>query len=273
MKNNLTQNKARSFGKRPFRFTLIELLVVIAIIAILAAMLMPALQQARERAKSMSCLSNLKSCGTMLLMYADTYRGQVSPLQLYGKSDWYEWPTMMLYKGSTALHKYEAGKLGKILRCPSVETDPALDINNGGVQAAYGTFAKCNDDATGPIPTEYAIGAKSKGFYAVNTGKIRQASKYQFFMDTIGLVSGKWRQTCRVIINDAAIASNQVSSTGHIHMRHSGGANVTFVDGHAAFQQPGDMVSNFNVMYSNSTNKPATFYYRELDFVIKSMPL
>ncbi|MFZ2657074.1 MAG: prepilin-type N-terminal cleavage/methylation domain-containing protein [Victivallales bacterium] len=71
------------------KFTLIELLVVIAIIAILAAMLLPALKMAKDVAKQTECMNNMKQVSLLSLLYADAYNGYFPPTTVLTSKWWY----------------------------------------------------------------------------------------------------------------------------------------------------------------------------------------
>ncbi|MBI4028432.1 MAG: prepilin-type N-terminal cleavage/methylation domain-containing protein [Verrucomicrobia bacterium] len=104
----------RRANARAMGFTLIELLVVVAIISILAALLLPALKSAKNSAKSLQCMSNLKQIYTAFALYAGDNNDYIPPDAFSGPTEWHYYLGTGGYLGGS-----KSGPPWPVLRCPA----------------------------------------------------------------------------------------------------------------------------------------------------------
>lgn len=208
------------FRREHFSFTLIELLVVIAIIAILAAMLMPALQQARERGKDASCKSNLKTYGLAVATYADSYDGWCLPQKTsYKGSDW------GFYRDGEWLHKMMGGgsdlawTKGKSFNgCPARTEAPgdAADPDGNCVKTWSICYAHCTDVLGAYQYTDKKVRARK-------LAKYRKPSFYFAFIDS---------EQYSVQLDHVTYTRYMEKKRDALAFRHTGNMNVVYLDGH-----------------------------------------
>ena len=209
-------------------FTLIELLVVIAIIAILAAILFPVFARARENARKISCLSNLKQMGIAFQMYQQDYDGHFHdanrPTPTTGSATRPE-PAANGFGAHSALSPWSQWpwfygpyvKNVAIFDCPS-SPDGSEDLTraNWGNDGNYGyNYDGLSRDENFPSRTDAEIEFPAETFVFFDSGDSNVCSGTNNWATFIGKADVDWN-------------SKQEAS-----IRHLGRVNVAFADGHA----------------------------------------
>ena len=165
-------------------FTLIELLVVIAIIAILAAMLLPALQQARDKGKSAKCMANLKDINLGVQGYCDAFKG-IMPLESgLAQSSFWQTCFVLLKLINTTMPSTATPRPKGLYDCPSETYAPG--INGGKIQTVWNTYKGCAYGLNRYLSRKYVSG-NAKQAYPI----WRKLSKAKYPSVTMS-VADKW---------------------------------------------------------------------------------